>query len=115
MRVKWLVKPAQCLLLAILFTGGASSPQLRAQESTSHRKVLVRVEPEYPNALRRAQITSQVRLSVTIAASGKVLQAEVQGGNPILAENAQQAVMKWKFAPAPTQTVEQIWFSFGSH
>jgi TonB family protein len=97
-------------LLTFLVAAG-----LGANAEQSHRKILVRVNPEYPEALRVAQIGGVVRLSVTVSASGAVTQVDVRGGNPILAEKAQQAVMKWKFAPAATQTVEEIRIGFSVH
>lgn len=99
-------------LLTFLVAAGLS---VRASDQESHRKVLVRVNPEYPEALRMAQISGVVRLSVTVSAGGAVTQVEVRGGNPILAEKAQQAVIKWKFAPAAAQTVEEVRISFSPH
>jgi TonB family protein len=86
-----------------------------AQDSSAHRKVLVRVAPEYPETLRIAQIGGVVRLSATVKPDGTVVQVEVRGGNPILAERGQKAVMKWKYSPAPTQTVEEVGLSFSPH
>jgi TonB family protein len=102
----------QSVLLLFLALGFAAS--LNAQEPT-HRKILVRVNPEYPETLRMAQIGGLVRLGVTVTANGNVTQAQVRGGNPILAEKAQQAVMKWKFAPGPSQTIEDVRISFSPH
>jgi TonB family protein len=65
--------------------------------------------------LRVAQIGGAVRLSATVLPNGTVTQVEVRGGNPILAEKAQKAVMKWKYAPAATQTVEEVGLSFSPH
>jgi len=107
------VVAAHCIFLFIVIAVGFSAP-VNAQDST-HRKILVRVNPEYPDTLRMAQIGGLVRLNVTVTAGGAVTQAEVRGGNPILAEKAQQAVMKWKFAPAAAQTVEEVRISFSPH
>jgi TonB family protein len=107
------VVATQCILLVVLIAVGFSAP-IHAQEST-HRKIVTRVNPEYPDTLRLAQIGGLVRLNVTVTAGGTVTQAEVRGGNPILAEKAQQAVMKWKFAPGPAQTVEEVRISFSPH
>ena len=79
------------------------------------RKVLQTVKPEYPDALRLAQIGGLVRLSATVQPNGTVTQVEIRGGNPILAEKAQVAVMKWKYAPGPTQTTEEVTLSFSPH
>jgi TonB family protein len=92
------------------------APAARAQKTTkSDRKVLVTVKPEYSELLKHAQIGGLVRLRVTVGPDGKVTNVEVAGGNPILAESAASAVTKWKFAPAPSQTVEAISISFIPH
>ncbi len=62
-----------------------------------------------------AQIGGLVRLSATVQPNGTVTQVEVRGGNPILAESAQAAVMKWKFAAGPNQTTEEVTLSFSPH
>lgn len=104
---------ALCAFLFLWIAAGFSG-SLRAQD-LGHRKIVARVNPEYPDTLRMAQIGGLVRLSVTVSPNGNVTQVEVRGGNPILAEKAQQAMMKWKFAPGPSQTVEDIRISFSPH
>jgi TonB family protein len=108
------VVSAPCALLLLLLLGTGWQTKLFAQES-GHRKVVVRVSPEYPETLRIAQIGGLVRLSATVQPNGNVTQVEVRGGNPILAEKAQQAVMKWKYAAASAQTVEEVSLSFSPH
>jgi TonB family protein len=103
----------QCIFLFVLIAVGFRT-SVHGQDA-NHRKILSRVSPEYPDTLRMAQIGGLVRLNVTVSAGGTVTQAEVRGGNPILAEKAQQAVMKWKFAPGPAQTIEEIRISFSPH
>jgi TonB family protein len=89
---------------------------LRAQKiAKSDRKVLVSVKPDYSELLRHAQIGGVVRLKATVSADGKVLNVEVMGGNPILAESAVSAVKGWKYAPAASQTVEDVSISFTPH
>ncbi len=103
------------LMLALLLTA-AFVPAARAQKvSLSDRRVLVSSKPDYPEILKRAQVGGLVRLKATVLASGTVSKIDVLGGNPILAENAVTAVMKWKFAPAASQTVEEISLSFSPH
>jgi TonB family protein len=90
-----------------------ASPAQKAAKS--ERKVLVSVKPDYSEILRHAQIGGLVRLKATVAPDGKVTNVMVVGGNPILAESASAAVMRWKYAPAPDQTVEEVSISFTPH
>jgi len=73
------------------------------------------VEPEYPAVLKNGHFEGQVRLEATVLASGSVSRVEVKGGNPMLSQYASQAVMKWKYAPGPAQTTEQVVFNFNSN
>jgi TonB family protein len=69
-------------------------------------------EPEYPTVLKNGHFQGQVRLEATVGPNGTVSKVEVKGGNPILAQYASQAVMRWKYAPGPVQTIEQVVFNF---
>ena len=102
--------------LMLCFTVGIA-PTMLAQKSTSKsdRRVIVSVKPEYSDLLKHAQIGGLVRLKATVTAEGKVSSVDVVGGNPILAESAVAAVMKWKFAPGASQTVEEVTLSFSPH
>jgi TonB family protein len=62
--------------------------------------------------LKQAHIGGIVRLNATVLANGKVTKVMVQGGNPILAESAAQAVKLWRFAPGPSQTEEEVTLNF---
>jgi len=101
--------------LTLCFIGGLVPALLAQKGPKSDRKVLVSVKPEYSELLKHAQIGGLVRLKVTVNPDGKVSNVDVVGGNPILAESAATAVMKWKFVPAGAQTVEDISISFTPH
>ncbi len=88
---------------SIMLSGVPSSP---AQETT--RKVLKRVEPQYPSILRKRGIGGVVRLRVVVKADGTVRDMEVVGGNPILADSAQRAVKQWVFAPGSLDSTVEV-------
>jgi TonB family protein len=79
----------------------------------SQRKLLVRVEPEYPETLKRLLIGGTVRLSVTVSANGAVENAQELGGNPILVASALTAVRQWIYAVGPSRTRLLITIPFG--
>jgi protein TonB len=87
----------------------------QAQDSKSDRKIVTRVEPDYPPVLKMRQIGGTVRLEVTITPKGVVEGAKVLGGNPILAESAVTAVKKWKFVPADTSTTTTVSLDFNPY
>lgn len=70
------------------------------------------IEPDYPYILRNGHFEGQVRLEATVLPNGNVSKVEPRGGNPMLSQYAAQAVMHWKYAPGPAQTLEEVVFSF---
>jgi len=58
-----------------------------------------RVEPEYPDAARRAHIQGSVTLETLISANGKVQQVTPVSGSPELADAAVNAVRQWHYKP----------------
>jgi TonB family protein len=103
------------LMLALCLTAAFVPGALGQKSSKPERKVMVVATPDYPDILRHARVGGVVRLKATVLPNGTVSNVEVIGGNPILAENAAAAVKKWKYAPAATQTVENVSLSFTPH
>lgn len=58
-----------------------------------------RIEPEYPDAARRAHIQGSVILETLIGANGKVQEVAPVSGPPQLAEAAASAVRQWRYKP----------------
>jgi TonB family protein len=69
-------------------------------------------DPEYPAIMKSGHFEGQVRLDVTVLPNGNVSKVDIRGGNPILAQCASQAVVRWKYAPAPEKTIEEVVFNF---
>lgn len=89
------------------------APRLAAQSAVkSHRKVVTMFEPEYPTILKNGHFEGQVRLEATVLPNGSVSKVDPKGGNPMLLQYASLAVMKWKYAPGPEKTVEEVVFVF---
>jgi TonB family protein len=58
-----------------------------------------RVEPEYPDAARRAHIQGTVTVDTLVGADGKVLEANALSGSPQLTDAAAAAVRHWRYKP----------------
>ena len=80
------------------------APALQAQTDNRERKLVYRIEPEYPADLKRIGIGGYVRVDATVSSSGVVEGATITGGNPILAEAAVKAIRKWKYEPLSSRT-----------
>ena len=86
-----------------LLLGMVGLTPARAQDG--ERKIVKKVEAQYPSILKRRGIGGTVRLKVSIHADGSVKDVEVLGGNPALADAAEKAVRQWKFAPGGESTI----------
>ena len=99
------------LLLAGLLLLGAAT----AQSQDAGRKILKKAPVSYPSILKSKGIGGVVRLKVFVKPDGSVRDAEVLGGNPILAESAQKSVMQWKFSSASSETAVELSVTFDPH
>ncbi len=104
-----LLRGALALLLCL---APAVSPALAQNSEKPHRKVIVRVEPAYPDFFKNGRFQGRVVADATVLPNGSVSNVEIKSGNPMFAELASKALMKWKYAPSSAQTVEQVTFNF---
>jgi TonB family protein len=95
-------------------TEGVKVLDVVSEGAGAERRLLTRVEPEYPETLRALHITGTVRLEITISPQGSVETVSVVGGNPILSDSAIKAVKQWVYAAGPTRTKMQVSLSFDS-
>jgi TonB family protein len=58
-----------------------------------------RIEPDYPDAARRARIQGTVTLDALIGEDGRVREVTPLTGNAVLADAATAAVRKWRYKP----------------
>jgi TonB family protein len=72
---------------------------VRLKPETAESLLDQRVEPEYPEAARRAHIQGSVVLETLIGANGRVQQLSAVSGNPDLADAAIAAVRQWRYKP----------------
>ena len=106
------------VVFIVLLTAVLSSLPVAAQsteQNSSDRKVITRVEPEYPDALKRLYIGGVVRLEVLVAPNGTVKSTKLLGGSPILGQSTMKAVKQWKYAPAATEETLTVKLEFDPH
>jgi len=102
------------LVMSVLLTPSPAMAQSYDQ-SPSDRKVITRVEPEYPDALKRLYIGGVVRVEVLVAPNGVVKSTKLLGGSPILGQSTMKALKQWKYAPAPAEEVLTVRLEFDPH
>jgi TonB family protein len=82
------------------------------QETTTERKVVNRVTPHYPEMARTMNLKGSVKAEAVVEPNGAVKSVEVRGGHPLLVRAAENAIYKWRWAPAPHETREPIEVKF---
>lgn len=100
-------------LLAFAATAAAMFQPLPAlAQGELARKTKTKVSPTYPDLARRMNITGTVKVLVVVTPSGNLKDTKVVGGNPLLVNAAMDALKKWKFEPADTESSGTVEFKF---
>ena len=85
----------------------AQSPQ-----SSDLRRIVRKVAPFYPEIAKRMNLAGTVKVLAVVAPDGTVKSVQPMGGSPVLIQAAQDAVYKWKFAPASSESKEPLELHF---
>jgi TonB family protein len=80
--------------------------------AADNRPVKSRVPPVYPELAKRMRISGLVKLEATVDADGKVTAVKTLSGNHVLSPAAEEAVSKWKFAPADAASTVDVDVNF---
>jgi TonB family protein len=104
---RWVGTGLLALLVAVVF-----HPLSARAQGELTRKAKTKVEPAYPLLAKRMNITGTVKVLVVVSRSGSLKDTKVVGGNPILVNAAMDALKKWKFEPAETESTGTVEFRF---
>lgn len=96
----------------IALTTSLVTAQSAPASANSERKITSRVAPSYPELAKKMHIHGIVRVEAVVRANGTVKSTRVLGGNPVLVETALDAVSKWKFESAQSETTEVVQLVF---
>jgi TonB family protein len=105
---------AAVLAAAICGTPHRGLSQTRDQNAPD-RKIVSRIEPEYPETLKRLYIGGIVRVEVVVGSNGNVQTTELLGGNPILGQSAMKAIKQWKYEPGAAKEKLIVQLEFDPH
>jgi TonB family protein len=95
----------QAVALALLLS-------LALPARADERGIKVRVAPAYPELAKRMRISGVVRVEATVDSDGQVSQVKAVSGNRALCPAAEDAVRKWRFAPADAQSTVTVEITF---
>jgi TonB family protein len=102
-------KRGRCIVAA---AGWALMGLLAVPGNATDRAVKSKVPPIYPEIAKRMKVTGQVKIEATVDADGKVTDVKTVSGSRTLSPAAEEAVRKWKFAPAAAATTENVDVNF---
>jgi TonB family protein len=91
--------------LLLSLTGGT----MLAQQD---RKVLENPTPDYPPLARKLRITGSVKVTALVGTDGLIKDVQVHGGNPVLVQEVENTLKKWKYVPANNETKIEMEFKF---
>ena len=110
MRMRYLLVALAFLILTCLRPTGSAQSQ---QVSQDVRKIVRKTAPVYPEIAKRMSLSGTAKVMASVAPDGTVKSVQAVGGSPVLIQAAQDAVQKWKFAPASAESKEIIEIHFG--
>ena len=106
-KIRWWARAGLLVAIAATFI---PSPAVAQGELT--RKTKSKVAPAYPDLARRMNITGTVKVLVVVSPNGSLKDTKIVGGNPILVNAAMDALKKWKFEPADSDSTGTVEFKF---
>jgi TonB family protein len=89
----------------LVFAPGLFAQQVQAEGA---RRIVIRANPQYPDIARSMNLGGSVKAEALVEPNGVVKSVEVKGGHPILVRAAENAIYKWKWAPAAHETREAV-------
>jgi TonB family protein len=91
--------------------------RIKVASSAQATRLVFRVNPEYPEVAKRANISGRVRFKALIGTAGAVEALGLIAGHPMLIEPASKAIKQWRYHPTtingePTEVLTEIEVSF---
>jgi TonB family protein len=100
------------IAITLLLLSAYATAPAQEQSEDNARKVAERVAPVYPELARKLNLKGSVKMRVTVSPDGRPRNAEILGGNPVLAKAAQDSVLRWKWSPAAHESQETVELRF---
>jgi len=96
------------LIPAVLVAQSTDTPQ-QMKEKEARKHLLNHPKPSYPPFARAAHVWGDVQIAVLIDSDGKISEAKLLNGPPMLQQAALEAVRHWTFTPFATEgTARQV-------
>ena len=89
--------------------------QSAAASALSARKITSRATANYPDLAKKMHVHGTVRVEAIVRSNGSVKSTRILGGNPVLVDAALEAVAKWKFETAQSESTEVVQIIFSDN
>jgi TonB family protein len=94
-----------------------AAPQRIHNGNFQQYQLIRKVDPEYPPMAKEARIQGVVRFTVIVGNDGRVANAQLVSGHPLLVEAARQVVYQWEYEPTllngePVEVVTHVDVNF---
>jgi TonB family protein len=99
-------------ILLLSYFGLVGWAQSQQSSNEAGRKLVRQTAPVYPTVALKMSLRGTVRIAAVVSPDGTVKAVQPLGGNPILIQAAEDAVTKWKFAPAGAESRETVELHF---
>lgn len=77
----------------------SSSKRISLSNGVLQGNAIKKVQPAYPAIAKAAKASGAVQVEITISEEGKVINASVSNGHPLLRDAALEAARQWEFKP----------------
>jgi protein TonB len=100
------------LAVVVVALAGLVAAQHNPASGGPQRKIVTRTAPAYPELAKRMHVQGTVKIEATVRPNGTVKSTRVIGGSPVLVGAAVEAVSRWKFEPAASESLEVVQVTF---
>jgi len=102
------------LAVAVIALTTVSTAQSAPASAPSGRKIASRATANYPDLAKKMHVHGTVRVEAVVRSNGSVKSTRILGGNPVLVDAALEAVAKWRFETAQSESTEVVQIIFGT-
>jgi TonB family protein len=95
-----------------LLVGLLSLVAVRILPGQEGRKLITQELPAYPDLARRIRLSGVVKVEVVIGADGLIKETKVIGGHPLFIDSTMDALKRWRYTPAKSETTTTLEFNF---
>lgn len=110
--MSWTTRTPMWLVFLAIALAMTSSVSMAQDNSAGMRKVVKRIDPQYPGIARSMRLAGNVKIEAVVSPSGIVKSVEIKGGNPLFAESAKNAILQWTWDSGRKETHELIEIKF---